>query len=190
MYNRCMNKKSKIFRYAIILLICQVFTVPGFVILGGSDVSADENEKQSNISQVKLDLISDHCDSIREKLKNIQKNDARARVYLGAHYETILSNYITKLNLKLVEKSVSNSELIENQNKYAKAKATFSDDYIKYQKDLEELVAMDCKSDAKAFYEKLSSVRKKREVMVQDTLRLSKYISEHKKLVGELRGRL
>ena len=142
------------------------------------------------ITEAQEDAISDHCMEIREQLKNVQKNDARARVHLGGRYETILSRFIMPLNVRLVENNLSNAELVENQNKFAETKMTFNNDYISYQQELEELVDMNCREEPKDFYEKLVKVRKKRKVMEQDTLRMRNLISGHLNLVKELEDKL
>ena len=142
------------------------------------------------ISDVQVAGIKDHCETIRENLRTVQKNDSRTRVFLGAHYETILSKFITPLNVKLVENSMSVTGLVDNQNKIAENKIVFSNDFISYQKHLEELIAIDCKSEPEKFYEKLEKVRQKRATMEQDVLKLRSLISEHVKQVNDLKEKL
>lgn len=134
--------------------------------------------------------IVDRCAEIREDLKTVQKDDARARVHLGGRYETILSKFIVPLNVRLVENNLSNADLVENQNQFAEAKATFANDYVGYQQDLEELVAMDCKNEPSEFYEKLAKVRQKRKTVEQDTLKLRNLISKQVKLVTSVRSKV
>ena len=134
--------------------------------------------------------IKDHCETIRENLKTVQKRDARARVYLGGYYETILSKYMTPLNVRLVENNISNVALIENQNSFAKAKAGFAEDFVGYQKALEELVLMDCKNEPGKFYEELEAVRVKRAKMEKDMAKITDLINKHRELVAELKGRM
>lgn len=186
MYNRDMKKKGVIANYIISGIICQVLCLCG-VLIGGS-VYAEE--MQAEIAPEKLKTISEHCEAIRSSLKVVQKNDARARVYLGAYYETILSKYITPLNVKLVENNISNLDLIENQNKFVKTKTAFNNDFISYQKELEELVLADCKNEPAKFYEELVSVRKKQSLMIKDMAKLADLISEQKGLVKKLKGEL
>ncbi len=187
MYNRDMKKKGVIVNYIISGIICQVLCF-GVVAVAGSFAHAEE--AQIEVAPERLTIITERCDSIRSSLKTVQKNDARARVYLGAYYEKILTKYITALNLKLVENNISNVDLIENQNKFAKAKQAFNDDFISYQKGLEELVLVDCKNEPKKFYEDLVEVRKKQSAMVQDMKKLSGLITEQKSLVGKLKEKL
>ena len=130
--------------------------------------------------------ITEHCESIKKDLKNVQKNDAKARVSLGGAYETILSKFIMPMNVRLVENNLSNAKLVENQNKFAEAKTVFSNDYINYQQGLEELVAMDCKKEPDGFYEKLTKVRQRRKTMEQDVLKMRNLIADHMKLITGL----
>ena len=134
--------------------------------------------------------IVDHCDTIRESLKKVQKDDARIRVFLGGRYETILTKFIVPLNMRLVENSLSNADLVENQNEFAEAKTVFMNDYIGYQQELESLVGMDCKSEPGKFYEQLTKVRQKRKTIRQDTMRIRSLISTHIKLVSQLKGKV
>lgn len=169
-----MKKKAPILYCITIMLFCQV-------LLCGRGVA---------ISETKQLVITDHCVSIREQLKKVQKNDARARVYLGAYYETVLTKFIMPLNVRLVENNLSSGDFVENQNKFADAKAVFTKDYVSYQKDLEELVGVDCKNEPEAFYNLLEKVRQKRKIMEQDVLKIRGLISEHIKLVNGLKGKL
>ena len=134
--------------------------------------------------------IVEHCDTIKDDLKKVQKEDARARVYLGGYYETILTKFITPLNVRLVENNLSSAGLVENQNNFAETKTLFSNDYITYQQGLEELVGMDCKQEPEKFYDKLTKVRQKRKIMVQDVLKMRNLISEHMRLVEGLKGKV
>ena len=162
-----MKKKVPFSYYIILTLFLQVFGV----FLRGVMVSA--------VSEEQKNAILDNCEVIKENLRQVQKNDARARVFLGGKYETILSKFITPFNMALVGNNMSNAKLVENQNEYAGAKALFSDDYVSYQQGLEELVSFDCKGQPEAFYEKLVSVREKRRIVYEDVLKMEKLATEH-----------
>jgi hypothetical protein len=170
-----MRKMSLIFNYITAVVICQGLAFSTGVMA---------------ISDVQKDAISDHCEPIKESLKTVQRNDARARTYLGGRYETILSKYITPLNVRLVENNLSEVSLIENQTNFAKAKSTFAADYVGYQQNLEELIMVDCKTEPEKFYEKLISVRGKRKIVSQDVARLRNLAANQVKLVNELKGKI
>lgn len=142
------------------------------------------------ISDIQKDVLVDHCDYIKEDLKRVQREDSKVRVYLGGYYETILTKFITPLNVRLVENNLSSAKFVENQNDFVSVRTLFSDDFITYQKSLEELVGLDCKSEPEKFYDNLKIVRQKRKVMVQDILRIRSLISGHIRLVEELKGKV
>ena len=138
-------------------------------------------------TQAQIVVIQDRCDAIHEELKVLQRNDSRARVYLGRYYETILNRFITPLNVRLVENNLSSTSFINNQNDFNKARTNFMIDYVEYQKGLEDLVATDCKENPGQFYEKLVDVRMKRATVADDTARLRKLAGRHLDLVKELK---
>ena len=142
------------------------------------------------ISEKQEAAISDYCSEIKERLKKLQKDDARVRVNLGGRYETLLSKYILPLNVNLVENSASNADLVENQNTFAEAKKSFTTDYVEYQQKLEELITVDCKSEPKEFYEKLEKVRQERKTVEKDVKKIRNSITKHLKLVKDLKGRI
>ena len=142
------------------------------------------------ISESQKNSIVDNCTRIQDSLKNIQKSDAKARIFLGSHYETVLSKYVIPLNVRLVENNLSESGLIENQNELATTKTAFSNHFINYQKDLEELVAMDCKIEPEKYYEKLISVREKRKSMVSDVSKMRKLVVKNMELVKKVKESL
>lgn len=170
-YNRSMKKTSVIICCCLLALICPVVSV-------------------SAISEGQKNSIIDNCEKIKDSLKNVQKLDSKARVFLGSHFETVYSKYITTLNVRLVENNLSRTNLINNQSEYATAKVTFVNDYISYQQGLEDLVAMDCRAEPEGFYNKLTSVREKRKKMVSDVSALKSLASKNVKFVTELKESL
>ena len=142
------------------------------------------------ISEAQENAIVEHCSAIRSSLKDLQRADSRTRVYLGSYYDEILTNFITPLNMRLVENNLSNADLVENQNKVADTKTLFTNDFVSYQRNLEELALMDCTDNPEGFYDKLVKVRQKRKIVEQDTLRMRSLISEHVKLANQLKEKL
>ena len=141
-------------------------------------------------TQAQIVVIQDRCDAIHEELKVLQRNDSRARVYLGRYYETILNRFITPLNMRLVENNLSTTDFIDSQNEFNKTRTNFMIDYVEYQKGLEELVAMNCKELPEQFYEKLISVRAKRATVADDTIKLRSLAGKYSELVKGLKVKL
>ncbi|MBQ3465249.1 hypothetical protein IJH15_03515 [Candidatus Saccharibacteria bacterium] len=142
------------------------------------------------ISSTQKNVIVNNCDKIKDSLKNIQKSDAKARVFLGSHYETVLSKYMTSLNVRLVENNISKPALIDNQNELAKTKDSFSTLFVDYQKDLEELVAMDCRVEPEKFYERIVTIRTKRKNVASNVSKMREITLKNIKLVKELKESL
>ena len=170
-----MKKKGISSYYITLMLILQVFgaTIP---------VSA--------ITETQKNAIYDHCEAIRDNLKDLQRSDSRVRVQLGRYYETILSKFIVPLNVRLVENNLPGSGLINNQNDFNATRSSFIDSYIDYQKGLEELTLFDCKAEPERFYEKLVEVRAKRATVAEKTAKLKKLAGAQVKLVQELETKL
>jgi len=174
----------------LVLMACSVVMVFCLVMTcGGVRVFAEgEEPEQPLITDAQRATIVDHCDTIKDNLKSLQRTDSRARVYLGRYYETILSNFITPLNLRLVENNISNTKLIENQTNFANRRNKFVSNYILYQQALEELVNTDCKSEPEKFYERLVGVREKRQAVNRDVTKMRGLVDEQVKLVEELKN--
>lgn len=144
----------------------------------------------SAISEAQKNAIIDHCAAIQNDLKNLQRDDSRTRVYLGRYYETVLTKYITPLNVRLVENILSNDNLVNNQNDLVKTRMSFNANYVEYQKALESLVSVDCKTEPERFYRKLTGVREKRQIVAEDVTKLRKIITTQISLVESLKEKL
>lgn len=128
-------------------------------------------------------VVSGECSTIRQTLQSVQKVDSKIRVHLGAYYEKVLNKYMIPLNSRLVENNIPNEELIKKQTTFNEKKKTFSDDYIEYQKNLEELISIDCKNSPKDFLEKLSATRELRKKVHDDIVSLKTLVDEYKESV-------
>lgn len=174
---------------AILLMLSAVVAVMVLAISAtlSGNVYAEGEEETEQITAEQKNVIIDHCDTMKDSLKSLQKSDSRARVYLGQYYETILSKFITPLNLRLVENNISEPKLLENQTNFAARRSRFTNDYITYQQALEELVNVNCKNEPEKFYEKLNSTREKRQIVNRDVQKMRELTDEQVKLVRTLR---
>ncbi|MBQ8156621.1 hypothetical protein IJ101_02430 [Candidatus Saccharibacteria bacterium] len=134
--------------------------------------------------------IVDNCSAIKDSLRAVQREDSRIRVYLGRYYESILTKFVTPLNVRLVENSISDTSLIANQEQFVDRRTVFISDYIVYQQALEDLVSTDCKSEPQKFYDKLEITREKRETVNQDVAKMSELTNRQVKLVTKLKDEL
>lgn len=134
--------------------------------------------------------VSERCEEIKGILKNVQREDSKIRVYLGSYYEKILTKYVTRLNLRLVENNLSQTGLIDGQAEFATARTKFVDDFVRYQQGLEELLTMNCKDEPEKFYQELEKVREERAEVRKGVVEIENLITKHQKMVGELRIKL
>ena len=174
-----MKKLGLIFCCAALMFICQ----PLVSLAHAEDGSASDETKEVTLSDAQKTAIKD-------SLKMLQKDDSHARVYLGGYYEKIISKYVTPLNTRLVENSLSTPELVENQNKLTAAKATFVSNFVDYQRELENLINTSCESDPENFYANLEKTRAKRETVASDVAKTRKLVDSHVSLVTTLKEKL
>lgn len=144
----------------------------------------------AELSSVQKTSIIDNCSAIKDSLHAVQREDSRIRVYLGRYYESILTKFVTPLNVRLVENSISDTSLIANQEQFVDRRMVFISDYIVYQQALEDLVSTDCKSEPQKFYDKLVITREKRETVNQDVAKMSELTNRQVKLVTKLKDEL
>lgn len=154
-----------------------------------SFVYAEENPP-ATLSEAQKVAIVANCTIVKDDLKKLQRDDSHARVYLGGRFEKVNSKFVIPLNTRLVENSLSTPELVENQNRLTSAKATFVNDFVDYQRELETLVNQDCHSEPEKFYAQLEKVRVKRRTVATDIAQTRTLISDHIGLVTTLKERL
>ena len=177
-----MRKIAQSFYFIILMLICQPMSG---LVAHAEEPNTDENTV--TISEAQKIAITQNCSKIKDSLQKVQKDDSRARVYLGGYYEIILSKFIIPLNVRLVENNLSTAGLVENQNKLAETKSDFVDDFVAYQKELETLTTTDCKNEPDKFYTELLSVRKMRKNVADEVKKMRTIVSDNIKLVQGLK---
>ena len=124
-------------------------------------------------------LISTNCASIKMQLEKVQKADAKNRVHLGAQYETILTNLMMNLNLRLVKNNLADATIAAQQTTFRSERNRFKDDYIGYSQELDKLIDMDCRDDQQKFYDQLELVRYKREDVNKSIQRMNEILEKH-----------
>lgn len=150
-------------------------------ILAGSALALDK---------IQEDAIIQNCDNIKQSLIKLQHADSRTRTYLGSAYETISSRFITPLNLRLVKNNLPSTELLEIQSEFNTSQTAFRNQYVEYMRELESLIATECKSHPEDFSRKLDTVRTKRETLRQTTKKISELVDRQYTDVETLRGTL
>ena len=137
-----------------------------------------------------LGAVSQHCSSTKIRLQRVQKDDARNRIHLGAQYESIATNLMLNLNLRLIKNNLADAELTELQTTFVSERNRFKDDYIGYSQEFEALLRIDCKTDPARFYYQLEIVRDKRADIDASMHRLRDLITTHRELVVQIKDTL
>lgn len=144
----------------------------------------------ADLSEEQIGNITTNCASIQLRLKQIQKNDARSRVYLGAQFETISNNLMMNLNLRLVKNNLANANISNQQTDFAAEREAFKSDYITYSQALENLISINCKDEPQHFYDQLETVRSQRSTVAQHVKRMTEMVNEHRKAILDMRESL
>ncbi|MBP5634686.1 hypothetical protein J6X09_03275 [Candidatus Saccharibacteria bacterium] len=144
----------------------------------------------AELSDEQIGNISTNCASIKLRLKQIQKNDARSRVNLGAQFEIISTNLMMNLNLRLVKNNIANANVSRQQTEFAAERESFKSDYISYSQELEKLISVNCKDEPQSFYDQLETVRSRRATVAGHVKRLGEMAAEHRKTILDMRDGL
>lgn len=142
------------------------------------------------LSPEQIGLINMNCNSSKIQLEKVQKVDAKIRAELGGSYETLLSSFMTSLNLRLVRNNIAHQELIDDQSLFSAQRDDFKQHYIQYSKKFDRLLETDCRAKPKLFYKRLNSVRKARAVLGEDYINSIDLLEKHQEKVKALMEKL
>lgn len=163
-----------------ILIILATFSLSLFQ----TQTFAEEPDKV--LTDEQIGNIITNCSSIKETLKRVQNSDRNTRISLGRTYQTILTNFITPLNVRLVKNNRSDTTLTNIQAVFSQTREAFNRDYISYSQDLEMLIDMDCTDKPNDFYYQLDKTRESRRKIANDINAINSIISNHTEAVNNL----
>jgi hypothetical protein len=165
-----------------IILCAIVFAI----FLAFTPVLAEEENKEVELTPEQIGLIYMNCNSAKSQLKRLQTTDARIRVNLGSDYNTLLTGFMTNLNIRLVKNNIKREDLIANQSDFSTAVDKFKEDYISYSQALDETIATSCKTDPDKFYRELEKTRAAKKKLNEDYKKTNEILNQHKAAVKEL----
>ena len=145
---------------------------------------------KTTITKEQAGAISQSCDSIKQSLKTLQKTDSKTRAFLGSTYENLISNFISPLNLRLTKNNLPSATLSDLHSSIGEQRQQFVQDFTSYSRDLETLIAMDCKNNPEEFYTQLEKTRKSRAALEQTIDALRMLFTKHVNGVNSLKGNL
>ena len=103
-------------------------------------------------------------------------------------YETIANHFIVPLNLRLVKNN--RPTLASLQTEYIAAQSIFKTSYTTYMRELEQLIATDCRTAPDDFYDQLVTTRSARSVLSDAALELNGLAEDQYQAVLDLRSSL
>ena len=144
----------------------------------------------ATLSDKQKQYITENCSSLKIQLQQLQRADARSRVHLGAQYETITTNLMLNLNLRLVKSNLADADIAAQQTTFASERTRFKNDYIGYSQALDKLISINCVEDPQAFYDQLAVTQKKRNDVDRSVERMSDILKKHRKSVESLKEKI
>ena len=174
-------------------LLLGVFSTTQTIFLSHPVYAEDDilkNVTHRKLNDTERGNISMNCASIQTSLKNVQRNDSKTRVILGTNYQTLLSNYISPLNVRLIKNNLPDSTLISIQSEASTSRNSFTNLFVTYSQRLESLISIDCKNQPDTFYSELESVRFLRSQLEESVNKVNTALSNHLKTVNQLREKL
>ena len=144
----------------------------------------------SALSETQSGAIVQGCASIKQSLRALQRTDARTRSYLGMSYEELLTDFITPLNLRLINTNQPNANLTTIHSNIIETRKRFISEYTTYSQALEVLVSADCYGHPDDFYNKLQDTKRKRASLSGTTTTLRNLLSEYLTAVRKLKTTL
>lgn len=178
---------------AFFCLLLGVFSTTQAIFLSHPVYAEDDilkNVTHRKLNDTERGNISMNCASIQTSLKNVQRNDSKTRVILGTNYQTLLSNYISPLNVRLIKNNLPDSTLISIQSEAITSRNSFTNLFVTYSQRLESLISIDCKNQPDTFYSELESVRFLRSQLEESVNKVNTALSNHLKTVNQLREKL
>ncbi len=174
-------------------LLLGVFSTTQAIFLSHPVYAEDDilkNVTHRKLNDTERGNISMSCASIQTSLKNVQRNDSKTRVILGTNYQTLLSNYISPLNVRLIKNNLPDSTLISIQSETITSRNSFTNLFVTYSQRLESLISIDCKNQPDTFYSELENVRYLRSQLEESVNKVNTALSNHLKTVNQLREKL
>lgn len=171
------------------VMLVSLLAVP-LVLFTQSALAEPVSSADSTIASERLTHISENCTFIKQALTQLQRADSRTRTYLGSFYETVVNNFLSPINLRLVKNNRSVPDLMNIQSDFSIAQTTFRNRYTDYMRDLESLIGTDCEARPEEFATRLDVARDSRAKLHESVVRLSQLISEQETAVRKLQESL
>jgi hypothetical protein len=163
-------------RLLVLGALIAVFTAVSFVV----PVKA-----QSLLTDDQLGRIKANCVTIKNSLTQLQASDALLRVNRGQLYESLSSRLMNNFNARLSNNNYDNRGLTVVSSTYQAALQNFRTDYQTYERNLADLIKIDCTQKPAEFHLALEETRELRSELHGDVTRLHQLIDDYRLAVDD-----
>ncbi len=112
----------------------------------------------ADISPEKLSVIVQHCSSSQFALQQIEKRDAVSRINRGRDYDQMLRQ-VSAMNSRFAYNKISAPDMLQITSDMQSHIDKFRANYDKYDTDLTNAAAIDCKSKPADYYDVVTHAR-------------------------------
>ncbi len=146
----------------------------------------DENAAKQ-AEDLQKQLIKIKCSKIKFQIDKTKVNDRLTRVNYGQSYESILNNYMTPINLRLVENRYHKTDLlVKETHNFENNLNQFRSKYKKYYKKIDKLSNINCQENTDEFYKTLKEVQTSRKNVKQEIIELEDSFDNYQKTFQEI----
>ncbi len=159
-------------RLITLTLLC-VAACAGVFAFGANTARAVEAGELKPDDLTLYNSVTIDCLDVKFKLSRLHQQDGLMRVTLGQSYDTMSTKLMTRLNARVVENKLDGSELIRQAAEFDTKLKEFRADYQKYEVSMNNLMKMDCQSQAQTFYTALVETRELRVIVHEEVGQLN-----------------
>lgn len=156
-----------------------VFVVASIVAAPVSRAVASEQGQLKPDDSSLYNLVTMDCLAVKFKLNDIHRRDKLARVTLGEGYNNVSTNFMGRLNSRIVENKLDGGDLIKVAAEFEKFLLKFRSDYTQYDDALLNLLKSDCQSQTQTYYVNLQNTKELRAVVYEDVAALDKLMQRY-----------
>lgn len=138
-------------------------------------------EQAESMTDAQINRIKANCTSALQNLRQLHANDAESYVNRNQIYYSISDKLMARFNGRVVANRLDGGSLVSIAANYDKSLASFRADYQKYEKQMSNVIKIDCKKQPIVFYDTVAETRRLREIVHSSVQVLHGYIEQYSK---------
>lgn len=138
--------------------------------------------QSDDLTADKLDLIKSQCSNSQFALQQIEKRDAVSRINRGRAYDQMLRQ-TSALNSRFAYNKISSPDLIQITSDLQNGVDTFRANYDRYDTDVSDALAIDCKQKPADYYNTILKARDDRNAVGDEVNKINDLIGQYRAAV-------